>query len=173
MIERRTPQSRDDYRTPAEEIALVKRIFGGTIDLDPCADRHKKHWIARTNFTGSIESVDGLEARWLNNVFWSNNVFINPPYGSALPKWVYKGWWEHSAERTTSQLWLVPARPGSRWWNKLMSFCPIFAVKNKRIIFKGETSGAGFPSALAYCGSNEPRFIAEVTAVNWKVYRPV
>jgi len=164
FAERRTKSSRDDWRTPPEEIALVKRIFGGAIDLDPCASPYPEMQFARH----SIAERGGLVASW------GGNVFINPPYGRAILDWTRKGRADASSEHTTAQIWLVPGRAmDSKWWRELMAFCPVFAIKKKRIKFDGTTCGAMFPSALCYCGPDEARFIDEVEKAGWTVYRKV
>jgi hypothetical protein len=161
FAERRTAASRDDWRTPAEEIELVKRIFGGPIDLDPCADYDRSNWFAITNFSHTTE---GLFWEW-----WGN-VFINPPYGRELVYWVRHG----RANQQSVQIWLVPGRAfDTQWWKCLMNFCDIFAIKDSRIKFGGADHGAMFPSALCYCGTAEQRFVDEVRAAGWTVYRKV
>jgi len=162
FAERRTKSIRDDWRTPAEEIALVKRIFGGQIDLDPCADDDMNNWIAITN--AHPTGHDGLKS------YWFGKVFINPPYGRAIIDWVRKGRHEY----TDAQIWLVPGRAmDSKWWRELMTFCKVFAIKRKRNKFGGAACGAMFPSTLCYCGPNEDRFVDEARSAGWDVYRNV
>jgi len=76
--------------------------------------------------------------------------------------------------RSSAQIWLVPGRAfDTEWWGHLMGFCDVFAIKKKRIKFDGSECGAMFPSALCYCGPDEPGFISEVEAAGWDVYRKV
>lgn len=65
--------------TPEYVLALVRKLFGGRIDLDPCTEPN--------NPTGArlFYSLpeDGRVLPWD-----ARNVFCNPPYGEARNKWV-------------------------------------------------------------------------------------
>lgn len=79
---------------------------------DPCAER--------TNRLGTkyyyTKEDDGLRCQWYGNVF------INPPYGKDMGKWVTAGW--HWAQATPYvSVMLIPARTDTSWfhdfiWNK-------------------------------------------------------
>jgi site-specific DNA-methyltransferase (adenine-specific) len=46
---------------------------------------------------------------------WTGRVWCNPPYGRAIGAWMRKAW--ESAQSTAEiVVCLVPARPGSRWF---------------------------------------------------------
>jgi hypothetical protein len=163
-FEQRTKNSSDSWTTPAEEIELVKSLFRGHILLDPCASPDRKKWFAITNYDGKLTG-DGLVDKWFGNVF------INPPY-SKLKEWSIKGFQEYSRGKAKSQIWLVPGRAmDTQWWDILMLFCRIFAIKNKRIKFEGAKNGAMFPSALCYCGSDADWFAIKASSAGWSVYK--
>ena len=57
------------------------------------------------------ESNDGLA------VPWRGRVFINPPYGRVLARWVHKCAAESASGRAVVVA-LLPARPDTRWWHE-------------------------------------------------------
>lgn len=104
--------------------------------LDPCAtdENHK----APRYFT---RSEDGLMRSWEGE-----RVYMNPPYGSELPKWIAKA---HSeAQRGTLVVALIPSRTDTRWWHDCcMKASEIRFIKG-RVKFGDATTGAPFPSAI-------------------------
>lgn len=70
-----------EYRTPEYILDVVRSFFGGVIELDPATspDNPTK---ARKFFT---KETDGLSQDWSKT-----GVFVNPPYGKELRKWVAK-----------------------------------------------------------------------------------
>lgn len=68
----------DEWETPQELFNELNQEFHFT--LDPCAsaDNHKcEKWYSRSD--------DGLSKSWIGET-----VFVNPPYGSEIQKWVAK-----------------------------------------------------------------------------------
>lgn len=68
----------DEWETPQELFNELNQEFHFT--LDPCAsaDNHKcEKWYSRSD--------DGLSKSWSGET-----VFVNPPYGSEIQKWVAK-----------------------------------------------------------------------------------
>jgi hypothetical protein len=69
------------WETPSELLEALSMVFG-RFDLDPCAPRKTRTRVqARTHFTA--EDV-GL------SLPWHGTVFVNPPYGRTLAKWVLR-----------------------------------------------------------------------------------
>ncbi len=101
--------------------------------LDPCAtDDNAK---CNTYFT---KEQDGLSQDWTGHT-----VFMNPPYGRGIFKWIEKAW---SEAVHATVVCLVPARTDTRWWH---DFCMRGEVRflRGRISFSGE-GRAPFPSAI-------------------------
>lgn len=71
-----TEDNTSDWLTPKWLIDML-----GEFDLDPCASKNRNFDIAKTNYT--IDD-DGLSKEW------EGRVFLNPPYGRDLPKWLKK-----------------------------------------------------------------------------------
>jgi phage N-6-adenine-methyltransferase len=129
----------NEWATPFE---LFKRIEGicGKFDLDPCctALNAKCH----TYFT---KEDDGLSQPW-----GARRVFVNPPYGREIGKWIRKAWQEWY-KRGTRVVCLIPSRTDTKWWHE-------YCMDATKIIFiegriKFELDGkkmfpAPFPSCL-------------------------
>ena len=70
-----------EWETPRELLDVLHTVFG-RFDLDPCAPRRSRTRVrAKVHLT--VED-DGLAAPW------RGVVFVNPPYGRGLARWVAK-----------------------------------------------------------------------------------
>jgi hypothetical protein len=129
------------WNTPPQVVADIVR-FMGTIDLDPCAD--PEHRIpAEAHF--SRHPIDGLL------IPWRGRVYMNPPYGREIGKWVLKA----RTEPLLEIVMLLPARTDTQWFQPLFVY-PICFIAG-RLHFSQAASGAPFPSVLVYRG---PRIAA-------------
>ena len=123
----------DDWATPWELFDALNREFGFT--LDPCSS----HANAKCGKHFTV-AEDGLVQDWSRDV-----VFMNPPYGREIARWMAKAF--SSAQAGATVVCLVPARTDTRWWHS-------FAIHGKvrflrgRVRFGGAKSGAPFPSAV-------------------------
>lgn len=134
------------WRTPEEVLKPVRQY--GLIGLDPCASAYDKHHFARTNWTWRD---DGLPRSWGGHGL----VYVNPPYGDALPVWLAKCEQEHRL-RGTEIIACVPARVDTAWfpWDS----ASLVGFWYGRIKFVGAKNGAFFPSAIIYWGFDGERF---------------
>jgi phage N-6-adenine-methyltransferase len=109
----------------------------GPFDLDPCAtDDNKK---CNNFFT---EGQDGLLEDWSGHT-----VFVNPPYGRGIEKWIEKGYRE-SLKNHTKIVMLVPSRTDTKYWHKyIMLASELYFVKG-RLKFGESENSAPFPSAV-------------------------
>ena len=92
---------------------------------------------------------------------WAGKVFVNPPYGRAIPTWANKTILEYESLRAREILLLLPNRPGTQWY---LSLCPYSRVNiTGRLNFLDgngiEQESAPFPSVLFYFGSRQQTFI--------------
>jgi phage N-6-adenine-methyltransferase len=107
----------------------------GPFDLDVCATAENAK--CERYFT---RDDDGLAQTW------TGRVWMNPPYGRAVPNWMGKAW---ESSQTTAEIvvCLVPARTDTAWWHE-------FAVQGEieflrgRLKFGSLTNSAPFPSAV-------------------------
>lgn len=123
----------NEWATPQEFYDRLNAIFSFT--LDPCATP-KNHKTERF-FT---ISDDGLSRSWDNE-----RVFMNPPYGREIGKWVKKA----SEQKGGLVVCLLPARTDTRWWHEYVvgGGATIKYLKG-RLKFGGQTNSAPFPSAI-------------------------
>jgi hypothetical protein len=66
----------DEWLTPPEILAAL-----GPFDLDPCAPEKRPWRMARRHYT---KRQDGLSRKW------SGRVWLNPPFGREVGKWLEK-----------------------------------------------------------------------------------
>jgi phage N-6-adenine-methyltransferase len=104
--------------------------------LDPCATKEN----AKCKKFYSIQD-DGLIKSWEGEI-----VFMNPPFGREIHKWVQKAYFE-SLKGVTS-VCLIPVRTDTTYWhNYIFGKTEIRFIKS-RLKFKGAKHAAPFPSAI-------------------------
>ena len=86
---------------------------------------------------------DGLVRQWHTDT--DKAIWLNPPYGRIIKKWVAKATSEASSGATV--VCLVPARTDTSWWH---DSCIMHEVRflRGRLKFGGSKNSAPFPSAL-------------------------
>jgi site-specific DNA-methyltransferase (adenine-specific) len=122
-----------EWSTPQDLFDRLDEEFAFT--LDPCCTHEnakcEKHYTA---------AEDGLAQSWTGE-----RVFMNPPYGRVIGRWMEKAWL--SAQLGALVVCLVPARTDTAWWHD-------FAMKGEirflrgRLKFGGGRGSAPFPSAV-------------------------
>lgn len=95
-----------------------------------------------------LAALDGLAAPW------HGRVFVNPPYGRALPHWVHKCAAESASGRATVVA-LLPARPDTRWWHEHVASAADVFMLCGRLRFGDGKQAAPFPSAVVTWGAEE------------------
>ncbi len=150
-----------DWQTPENVLELVRKV--GPIALDPCTSAENptgaEHFCCQVTVQDDdgrpvvASYSDGLQRRWSD---FRGLVYVNPPYGRALPQWVDKCIQE--AERGAEIILLVPSRTDTRWWHKAANEATSCAFWKGRMTFKGAPSTAPFPTCLFYFGKNWDRF---------------
>jgi len=104
-------------------------------DLDPCATPENAK--CDRFFT---EYINGL------NVSWSGHrVFMNPPYGKHISKWVKKAYEE--SLKGVLVVCLLPARTDTRWFHDYCLKGDIQFIKG-RLCFNDGKGRAPFPSII-------------------------
>jgi len=125
-----------EWETPQDFFDKLNRDFN--FDLDPCATKETAK--CKDYYT---EDDDGLVKDWGP----CKTVFVNPPYGRDIKKWIKKGYEESQKDKTTVVM-LMPARTDTSYWHEYcMKASQIFFVKG-RLKFGGAKTGAPFPSAV-------------------------
>lgn len=155
-------ESDENYTPNTEEqpvINLVLKVFGGTIDIDPCSnDSDSPNVPAEIHYTKEINSLDLL---------WWGKVYLNPPYSNPLPfleTLTYS--YEYGATKEAIAL-LKSGTIHNKGTGQLIeahasAVCFWGAGKNTRIGFinpAGEQrEKANFDCVLVYFGANWQRF---------------
>ncbi len=124
----------NEWATPQSLFDKLNMVFGFT--LDPCATpktaKCKKFYTIKDN---------GLNKSWANEI-----VFMNPPYGREIGKWIKKAFDEWISGATV--VCLIPARTDTSYWhNYIFGRASVRFIKG-RIAFGNAKQGAPFPSAL-------------------------
>jgi site-specific DNA-methyltransferase (adenine-specific) len=157
----------DDWPTPADLFEALDREFRFT--LDPCASPAN----AKCENFYTVDD-NGLDQEW------EGSVFMNPPYGREISKWIAKA---HEASKAgATVVCLIPARTDTAYWHDhVMKASEVRFVRSRLhfdnpshqerkangqatahnapfpsavIVFKGEN--AGFPLMTAIARNGEP-----------------
>lgn len=123
----------DEWETPEWLFRASNAEFGFT--LDPCSThanaKCKKHFTRAEN---------GLAQDWSDEIVW-----MNPPYGREIYKWMEKAYRE--SLRGSTVVALVPSRTCTKWWHFWAMRGEIRLLRG-RVKFVGGKHSAPFPSAL-------------------------
>lgn len=124
----------DCWETPQDFFDKLNEEFNFT--LDPCCvpatakcDRY---------FT-PVE--DGLKQDWSNET-----VYMNPPYGREIGKWMQKAY-ESCVMGGATVVCLVPSRTDTKWWHDYSMKGEIRFIRG-RLKFGNSKNSAPFPSAI-------------------------
>jgi hypothetical protein len=150
-----------EHYTPPEIVQLVTACLGA-IDLDPCSNAD--HTIpAKTHYTAQENGLDRP---------WRGRVYMNPPYGDGIDRWVAKLCAEHERGDVSEAIALVPARPDTQWFKCLRNYVCCFV--EGRLTFGGSTDPAPFPSAIFYLGDDIGKFYHQFTGTGdiWQRLEP-
>jgi DNA N-6-adenine-methyltransferase (Dam) len=150
-----------DWCTPPNYVKAIREFFSGTIELDPCSNRHS---IVSAKVEYRLPGIDGLQAEWDYAT-----VFVNPPYGAdrergtTIRDWLRKCAESHS-KYGAEVLALVPVAANTRHW-KLYVWGAATAVAflydtRLQFLVDGRDGGKGAPMACAmvYWGKQYERF---------------
>lgn len=138
----------DDWLTPTSLVDRVQEVLGA-ISLDPCAASGSSPVVpAEAHFT---EEDDGLARTW------TGSVYMNPPYGRAIEKWVKKLVGEYETGAVSEAVTLLPARTDTGWFRRLRPYPRCFL--HGRLTFSGHENSAPFPSMTVYLGDTPEEFV--------------
>ena len=104
--------------------------------LDPCC--HHETAKCAKHFT---PEEDGLIQSWQDE-----RVFMNPPYGPDLARWMRKAYTE-ARDNGALVVCFVPARVDTDWWHRFAAKGEVRFPKG-RVKFSGAESAAPFPIAV-------------------------
>lgn len=134
---------RDDWETPRELFDRCDAIWH--FDLDAASS--DENALCDLHYT---KENDGLSKSWEGHRVW-----VNPPYGSEIAKWVEKAATE-GAKPSTVVVMLAPNRTDTRWYQRWILPCAAEIVPlagRVRFCLGGEPAqSAPFPSVLIRWG---------------------
>jgi phage N-6-adenine-methyltransferase len=124
----------DNWATPQDFFDAVNDEF--SLLWDVCAS----HENAKLPFYWTRDQ-DGLSADWRGKRVW-----MNPPYGSEIGKWVEKA----ATGGAAIAVCLLPARTDTRWFHRHIYGNPKAEMRfvKGRLKFGGAITSAPFPSML-------------------------
>jgi phage N-6-adenine-methyltransferase len=148
------------WQTPQHIVDRAIEVLGA-IDLDPCTDS-KNAPVAPAKIQWTLEE-NGLTQPW------QGRVWLHPPYGRVIGKWLDKLCAEYETGDVTAAIALLPARTDTQWWQHLTKY-PMCFIRG-RLRFGTHTNSAPFPSAVIYMGPLLSRFAGTFGTVG-TIYTP-
>lgn len=122
-----------EWETPPSLFAMLDSEF--QFDLDPASTDANTKTVR--HFT---KAIDGLKQRW------QGSVYLNPPYGSTIGRWVRKAYEE--SQRGATVVCLLPARTDTKWFQEWVMEATEIRFIRGRVKFVGGDSSAPFPSIV-------------------------
>lgn len=147
----------DEWETPKDFFNKLNKEFNFTLDVCASINNYKcSHYFDRLD--------DGLSKNWFERNFLINKevagaIWMNPPYGRQIDKWIEKAFKESI---NSTVVCLLPARTDTLWFhNYVMKAKEIRFVKG-RLKFGNAKNTATFPSMLVVFGkglsTKQPKF---------------
>lgn len=127
----------DLWATPQDFFDELNKEFCFT--LDPCAT--KENAKCKRFFTKEMGIHGGLGQSWDNEI-----VFVNPPYGREISKWIKKA----SEANGGVVVMLIPARTDTRYFHEYIYQKENVEIRflKGRLKFGGSKNSAPFPSMV-------------------------
>ena len=126
----------NEWDTPQDFYDKLNKEF--EFNLDPCSTHDNAK--CEKHFT---QKEDGLLQDWGGHI-----VFMNPPYGRNINKWVQKAY-EESKKPDITVVCLIPARTDTSYWHDYIfgKAADIRFIRG-RLKFGNSKNAAPFPSAV-------------------------
>jgi len=129
----------NEWGTPPKLFQWLDNKFG--FDLDAAATKEN----AKCRKFYTIED-DALKQDWIKGSDYGN-VFLNPPYGNDLGKFIKKAYEE--SQKDCSVVCLIPARTDTKYFHDYCTKGCIYFIKGRLKFINGSCSAsAPFPSAI-------------------------
>lgn len=129
----------DQWATPKDFYDELNKKYGPFL-LDPCCDSTNQKCLY-----GFHKDHDGLTQSWQVCNTGPTRVFMNPPYGRGIGKWIQKAYDE--SQLGAFVVCLVPARTDTKWFHEYCAKGRVIFVKG-RLKFGGSKNAAPFPSMV-------------------------
>ena len=135
----------DEWATPQFLFDALNAEF--RFSLDPCATPENAKC---SRFYTRKE--DGLQQDWSEET-----VFMNPPYGREIGRWMQKAY--EASRSGATVVCLIPARTDTSWWHRYAMRGEIRLLQGRLKFGDGQNS-APFPSAIVIFRPYEVRLSA-------------
>ena len=123
----------NEWYTPRDLFTKLNLEYNFT--LDSCAT--PENALCSKYFT---KDIDGLTQDWSKDI-----VFMNPPYGREIGKWIKKAYEE--SQKGAVVVCLIPSRTDTAYWHDYVMKGKITFIRG-RLKFGGSKNPAPFPSAI-------------------------
>lgn len=148
----------DEWYTPERYIESARKVMG-SIDLDPASNDFANETVKASVYYD--EARNGLEQEW-----WGN-IWLNPPYSSALI--------QQFAEKLADSLFrqaivLVNNATETAWFRTLIENADAVVFPTGRIKYRKRDGEKGTPlqgQAFIYIGDSPERFLDEFKEYGW------
>jgi site-specific DNA-methyltransferase (adenine-specific) len=130
--------AKNNWETPQDFFDRYNEKYHFTLDA-ASSDENAK---CEKHFT---KDDDGLHNMWGGYTVW-----LNPPYGRDIGKWVRKAW-EEGQKDNTVVVCLLPARTDTAWFHDYCVHGEIEFIRG-RLKFGGSKNSAPFPSMVVVFG---------------------
>lgn len=149
----------NEWYTPLNYLNLVRRFWGGEIDLDPASCKAAQAFVRANRYFTQADNA--LTIDWE-----ATSVFCNPPYGKVekngtnVKHWINKAVTEYNAGRAKEIILLLNAFTSSSWFQPLWDHTICFVYKRIRFI-SPTNEGAKQPThsnVFVYMGPHVERF---------------
>ena len=145
-----------EHYTPPNIVEAVRRVFGGTIDLDPASCERANRVVKATRFF--TREQDGLSQPWL-----ADNVWLNSPFCGEVAAWVAKLLQEYHSGNVTAAILLLNVTgysTNTKWFRPLSDY--LVCRPRERLKFYGPDVDADpVPVVLVYLGPDGVAFWRE------------
>lgn len=151
------------WETPQDLFDFLNSMFKFDLDAAACRENTKCDiWLG----PGSTINEDSLKEEW------TGKVWLNPPYGRGIGKWVKKAY-ESSIKNDATIVCLLPARTDTKWFQYVWKATFVCFVHG-RLKFGGAETSAPFPSCIAIFGNNLPHDLEiSMLAAKGTITRPI
>jgi phage N-6-adenine-methyltransferase len=126
----------DLWSTPQYTYDRLDEIYH--FELDPCCNLKN----CKCKYGFWVEEYDGLKESWGKY----KSIFMNPPYGRTIGKWIKKAYEE--SQKGCTVVCLLPARTDTKWFHEyIYNKAEIRFIKG-RLKFGDSKNSAPFPSMI-------------------------
>lgn len=145
---------RNEWYTPIRLIDILEEAVG-RFDLDPCAETDVPKLARSRAAVCYSEKDNGLSKPWFGAVF------VNPPYGRGIAKWVKKCRTEYEDGRAETVIALLASRTDTAWWHDHIEGKAMTFFLRGRLKFGDGKNSAPFPSAIVVWGYDSELNLAD------------